>query len=108
MTEVVPDTTSKITDPLVDTSSSLNVLPVINLDLFIESAKYDEPELIQESTKVAECLHKYGILVVKDPVRYLNTLKLIIIAMSFTFENYGFVFHNHDHYHSGRKTFSLR
>ena len=50
--------------------SSLDILPVIDVDIFTKFSNVENnpSELIHESKIVAECFHKYGIVVVKDSV----------------------------------------
>lgn len=63
--EAIPDVKINVTESSKVVSSSLEILKVINLDLF-NSKHYDTPELIKESKLVADCLHEYGVVIIKD------------------------------------------
>ena len=52
-------------------SDEFSDIPIIDLKTFIDSSKLD-PDSISEAAKtecqkVSECLHKFGILLIKDP-----------------------------------------
>ncbi len=55
---------------------ALGDLPIIQLDKFLQK----NADYMEECKKVVDCLHKYGILIVKDPVRFspfLNSINFL-------------------------------
>lgn len=53
--------------PLV--SEDFTEMPVIDLDLYLRAAAEDNvsDDALNECKKVAECFHRFGIILIKDP-----------------------------------------
>lgn len=51
-----------------DTINSMADIPVIDLGQYLSNASgANDPAVVEQCKLVAECLHKYGILIIKDP-----------------------------------------
>lgn len=56
--------------PLIEISEEFAEMPIIDLELYLNStAEGDKPSsaALDECKKVAECFHRYGIILIRDP-----------------------------------------
>ncbi|RHY36546.1 hypothetical protein DYB34_010179 [Aphanomyces astaci] len=72
-------------------STPIADLPVIDLTKFIGAADLTAADVVDECNKVAECLHKYGVLVVRDPRATEADNNLFLDLMERYFEHTDFI-----------------
>ena len=56
-------------EPIIDFSDEFDNMPIIDMDLYLSTATDSSPSqaALEECKKVAECFHRFGILLIRDP-----------------------------------------